>query len=226
MKINHRHLSIFARGSATVDRQGYLSKLGEDSKFYQRRWFVLKGNLLFYYGKKNDAEPVGLIILEGCTIERNEDSEKFAFQLVFIGPAVRTYVFSADNQEDMEAWMKAFSCSGYDYIKDAVFVLQCRMNELNTTSTVAVHEDENLLKPNDNDDELALDSSSTQIIVSPNYLVRKNPFDIRRKTDALIVFDDLNLKLDYSVTKTPHSARTFEEMHYMFGDYILPRITL
>lgn len=38
------------------------------NKNFQRRWFVLKGNLLFYFEKKGDREPIGVIILEGCTI--------------------------------------------------------------------------------------------------------------------------------------------------------------
>ena len=38
------------------------------NKSFQRRWFVLKGNLLFYFEKKGDKEPIGVVILEGCTI--------------------------------------------------------------------------------------------------------------------------------------------------------------
>lgn len=37
------------------------------SKTFQRRWFILKGNLLFYFEKKGEKDPLGLIILEGCT---------------------------------------------------------------------------------------------------------------------------------------------------------------
>jgi sesquipedalian len=48
--------------------EGFLSKRGEVNKSFQRRWFVLKGNLLFYFEKKTDKEPLGMIIIEGCTI--------------------------------------------------------------------------------------------------------------------------------------------------------------
>lgn len=51
-----------------VDLEGWLLKRGEVNKSYQRRYFVLKGNLLFYFEKKGDREPIGVIILEGCTI--------------------------------------------------------------------------------------------------------------------------------------------------------------
>jgi len=51
-----------------VDKEGWLCKRGELNKGYQKRWFVLKGNLLFYFDRKSDKEPLGVIILEGCSI--------------------------------------------------------------------------------------------------------------------------------------------------------------
>lgn len=67
MKINEKNLSVFA-ASQPVDLDGYLTKRGEVNKSWQRRFFVLKGNLLFYFEKKGDREPLGLIVIEGCTI--------------------------------------------------------------------------------------------------------------------------------------------------------------
>lgn len=46
--------------------QGYLY-FKRDTKF-NKRWFVLKGNLLFYFEKKGDKEPLGLLLLEGCKL--------------------------------------------------------------------------------------------------------------------------------------------------------------
>lgn len=68
MKINEKNLSAFATSATPIDREGWLVKRGEVNKGYQKRWFVLKGNLLFYFEKRGDKEPVGVIILEGCTI--------------------------------------------------------------------------------------------------------------------------------------------------------------
>lgn len=68
MKINEKNIVGFAVSKSTVDKDGWLLKRGEVNKSFQRRWFVLKGNLLFYYEKKTDKEPSGVIILEGCTI--------------------------------------------------------------------------------------------------------------------------------------------------------------
>lgn len=68
MKINEKNLCAFASSATPVDREGLLELRCEVGKSYQKRWFVLKGNLLFYFDKKGDKEPVGVIILEGCTI--------------------------------------------------------------------------------------------------------------------------------------------------------------
>lgn len=72
MKINERNLNLFAT-NAPFDKVGYLNKRGELNKAFQRRYFVLKGNLLFYFEKKGDKEPLGLIILEGCTIGKDNN---------------------------------------------------------------------------------------------------------------------------------------------------------
>lgn len=71
MKINDKNLAAFATSSTPVDREGWLQKRGEINKGFQKRWFVLKGNLLFYFEKPADKEPLGVIVLEGCTMGKH-----------------------------------------------------------------------------------------------------------------------------------------------------------
>ncbi|MPC60243.1 Sesquipedalian-1 [Portunus trituberculatus] len=73
MKINEKNLCAYSVSPTLIDKEGYLLKKGEVNKNFQRRWFVLKGNLLFYFEKKGDREPIGVIILEGCTIGQCSD---------------------------------------------------------------------------------------------------------------------------------------------------------
>jgi hypothetical protein len=40
----------------------------QNNRTFLKRWFVLKGNLLFYFEKRGDKVPIGVIIIEGCTI--------------------------------------------------------------------------------------------------------------------------------------------------------------
>lgn len=129
--INSKGLVRFAHSGVPPEKEGFLLKRGDLNKGFQRRWFVLKGNMLFYYDKHGDKEPVGVVILEGCTIEVAdcEDADNYAFQISFPGSSTRTYILSADSQEEMENWMKALSCAPYDYVKLIVAELQSQLEE-------------------------------------------------------------------------------------------------
>lgn len=97
---------------------------------------MLKGNLLFYFEKRG-GELLGMIILEGCVIELAEaEAEKYCFNINFHGN--RTYILSADDQETLECWMKALTCSGFDYMRLMVEELQRQLEELDKTSPLEV----------------------------------------------------------------------------------------
>eukprot|EP00095_Tigriopus_kingsejongensis_P002444 maker-scaffold380_size190731-snap-gene-0.49 protein:Tk02444 transcript:maker-scaffold380_size190731-snap-gene-0.49-mRNA-1 annotation:"FAM109A" len=132
MKINERTLITYATSVDTpTDKSGWLWKRGEVNKNFQRRFFVLKGNLLFYFEKPHDKEPVGVIILEGCTIElAEEEQEKFSFKVVFHGEGKRTFILGTETQDIMEEWMKLLACSSYDYMKLMVLELEQQLGEL------------------------------------------------------------------------------------------------
>ncbi len=69
MKVNEKNLIAIANAPhLVVDKEGWLNKKGEVNKGFQKRWFVLKGNLLYYFEKKTDREPAGVLIVEGCTV--------------------------------------------------------------------------------------------------------------------------------------------------------------
>ena len=100
MKINESTLVAFATSrDSPVDKEGWLWKKGEVNKSFQKRWFVLKGNLLFYFEKQTDKEPIGVIILEGCIIElAEEDQERFGFKISFHGERTRVYHLGTEFQ--------------------------------------------------------------------------------------------------------------------------------
>ena len=52
MRLNEKHLAAYATSNTAIDKKGILHKKGEVNKAFQKRWFVLKGNLLFYFEKK------------------------------------------------------------------------------------------------------------------------------------------------------------------------------
>ena len=133
MKLNEKNVASFATCSSPIDKEGYLEKRGDFSKNFQRRWFVLKGNLLFYFEKKQDKEPLGLIVLEACSVQVSAQA-KHAFEISFDGQGSRVYVMMADNDEDMESWVKVISHASYEYMRSIVDELQRRVNLLTSSS--------------------------------------------------------------------------------------------
>ena len=133
MKLNEKNVASFATCSSPIDKESYLEKRGDFSKNFQRRWFVLKGNLLFYFEKKQDKEPLGLIVLEACSVQVSSQA-KHAFEISFDGHGSRVYVMMADNDEDMQSWVKAISHASYEYMRSIVDELQRRVNLLTSSS--------------------------------------------------------------------------------------------
>lgn len=134
MKINEKTLISYAASAAPTDREGWLLKRGEVNRGFQRRWCVLRGNLLFYSANQGDREPLGVIILEGCRVElAEEETEVFAFKIMFHGDGKvggRTYSLGTQTMEDLEAWMKLIACASFDYMKLMVVELQQQLAEV------------------------------------------------------------------------------------------------
>ena len=133
MRLNEKNVANFAVCSSPIDKEGYLLKKSEVGKSLQRRWFVLKGNLLFYFEKKQDKEPLGVVVLEACSVQASAQT-KYAFEISFDGQGTRTYVLVADNDEDMQSWLKAISHASYEYLRSIVDELQRRVNVLTSSS--------------------------------------------------------------------------------------------
>lgn len=133
MRLNEKNVASFAVCSSPVDKEGYLQKKGDLNRDFQRRWFVLKGNLLFYFLKKQDKEPQGVIILEACSVQVSTYG-RYCFEISFDGVGTRVYILGADNDDEMQLWMKAISHASYEYLKSIVDELQRRVNVLSSSS--------------------------------------------------------------------------------------------
>lgn len=130
MKINEKFLVAYARsGKGGIQKDGYLSKKGKLNRGYQRRWFVLKGNLLFYFEKQMDRNPIGVIILEDCNVDVC-DSDRYAFTLSFFGDRTRIYVLCAESEEEMIVWMKRITVAPYSYAEMVVSELEKKLARL------------------------------------------------------------------------------------------------
>ena len=85
----------------------------ERNTSYHRRWFVLKGNLLFYQERPADRHLLGVIVLEGCIVQPNPPEGQFCFSLVFTGPGLRTYGLAADDCLGQESWVHALHSASH-----------------------------------------------------------------------------------------------------------------
>ncbi|NXK26704.1 SESQ1 protein, partial [Arenaria interpres] len=130
MKLNERSLAFYATCDSPADNAGFLYKRGERHTAYHRRWFVLKGNMLFYFEERESREPVGVIVLEGCTVELCDSAEEFAFAIRFGGAKSRTYVLAAESQAAMESWVKSLSRASFDYLRLVVRELEKQLEEM------------------------------------------------------------------------------------------------
>jgi hypothetical protein len=251
MKINDKNLVLFATCNSPVDKEGHLLKKGEVNKGYQKRWFLLKGNLLFYFEKKGDKEPIGVIILEGCTVELVEQqTDAFTFAIKFPGPGCRAYILAADNQEEMEAWMRAVTCAGYEYMKLMVAELQRQLEEhnqqlLDDAKSEALSKSETLQASYEtpNQGSSGDDAAPNLMIRTGNPSKRFNPFnscvaDSRSKGSAVfhMTLDDSPVAGPSNVTAMATTnvffddsglllqPKSFEEMHELYGRKIKLRI--
>ncbi|XP_064393491.1 rho GTPase-activating protein 24-like isoform X2 [Halichondria panicea] len=98
-------------------KMGWLSKRGGRIHTWHKRWFVLTGDLMFYYKTPQDNRPTGTIPLAGNKIIRHPDDPKqqqgfkFEIQSGSAGQVItgnhNTYVISADSAELADEWVAA-----------------------------------------------------------------------------------------------------------------------
>ncbi|XP_037015998.2 sesquipedalian-2 isoform X3 [Artibeus jamaicensis] len=125
MKLNKKSVAHYALNNSPADHMGFLRTWGgpgtpsTTSGTGRRCWFVLKGNLLFSFESPEGRAPLGLVVLEGCTVELAEAPvpEEFAFTIRFDAPGVRPHLLAADGPAAQEAWVKALSRASFGYMR-------------------------------------------------------------------------------------------------------------
>uniref|UniRef100_A0A8C0G5Y3 PH domain-containing protein n=1 Tax=Chelonoidis abingdonii TaxID=106734 RepID=A0A8C0G5Y3_CHEAB len=108
MKLHETSVLGYSRMGAPPDRRGRLYKKSERSSSYQRRWCELRGNLLFYWERQGEREPLGLILLEGCTVELQESAtEPFTFEISYSHGSSVTCQTLLPTHRTQESWFPA-----------------------------------------------------------------------------------------------------------------------
>ncbi|XP_055265826.1 sesquipedalian-1-like isoform X1 [Moschus berezovskii] len=134
MKLHQKSVLRFFRGYRTQapDREGILLKKGARNTSYQRRWFILRGNLLFYLEHQADHTPLGLILLENCQVEpRLGATEPYAFTIRTPGgEGGRAYKLAAENREELRAWLWALAGATWTRLAVLLRPLEAQYREL------------------------------------------------------------------------------------------------
>jgi len=96
-------------------KSGELSKRGHVVKNWKTRWFILQEKKLFYFKKKSDNKPAGVVDLKMCQVNPS-DKKPFCFEINDT-QTNKVYPIAAPNQKEMQEWTTA--------IKDAVVAGAC-----------------------------------------------------------------------------------------------------
>nr|XP_021528915.1 rho GTPase-activating protein 24 [Aotus nancymaae] len=105
------------QGRQNAIKCGWLRKQGGFVKTWHTRWFVLKGDQLYYFKDEDETKPLGTIFLPGNKVLEHpcneENPGKFLFEVVPGGDRDRmtanheSYLLMASTQNDMEDWVKS-----------------------------------------------------------------------------------------------------------------------
>ncbi|XP_036618316.1 rho GTPase-activating protein 24 [Trichosurus vulpecula] len=104
------------QGWYATPKCGWLRKQGGFTKTWHTCWFVLKGDHLYYFKDKDEARPLGTILLSGNKVIEHPYNEESPGQFLFEVVPGRdhqmtanheTYLLMANTQNDMEEWLKS-----------------------------------------------------------------------------------------------------------------------
>ncbi|KAL5963085.1 Sesquipedalian-1 [Taenia solium] len=132
MKIfNERTVVNFAYPKAP-EKIGYLlKKRSETKRSFNRRYFVLNGNILVYSENEFSREPLGVIFLEGHSVEL-VDERMFAIHFHTADYTGRSYILQAESEAEAESWMQALAHCGSEFLSLSVEELEDALRELNS----------------------------------------------------------------------------------------------
>ena len=119
MEINKISLCHFASSTDGTTKQGYLQIEAKEFQQHKDLWCSLKGNLLFYFNCDGDIQPIGVIVLEQCSVKICDISKQFSFSVEFSQSQV-SYIIVSQSREDMEDWVRAISRSSHAFISEMI----------------------------------------------------------------------------------------------------------
>ncbi|XP_014278219.1 inositol polyphosphate-4-phosphatase type I A isoform X4 [Halyomorpha halys] len=105
-----------------------LSCYSGTSKVSLERWCRLRGNLLFYFKSRDQwSEPIGVIILEQCTIKLDPPTQEgpYGFTLVYDGGFDQH--LAANSETERDSWLDTIQLVSYNKMRAKMQELQERL---------------------------------------------------------------------------------------------------
>lgn len=110
-----------------VIKSGWLRKQSGLVRSWQDRWFVLKGQSLYYYARENEAKQHGVVLLSGCTVEEiafnRDEPDRWLVEISPAGSAKssETVQLCANTEALRTEWASALRRAIYGLIGGGVF---------------------------------------------------------------------------------------------------------
>jgi len=107
-------------------KKGWLRKHGRNNR-WQKRYFVVSNNCLFYYMSQEDHEPRAIIPLEGLKVDKNNTVKGDAYCFELYDPSQtqiksvklvqkdkqvgkhESYILSCESEPERESWISAIT---------------------------------------------------------------------------------------------------------------------
>ncbi|XP_050466234.1 inositol polyphosphate-4-phosphatase type I A isoform X3 [Cataglyphis hispanica] len=135
MRFNKQELLTLAtQPSQKFEKEGVLYLRERQEGFFRRteisleRWCRLRGNLLFYFKSREQwSEPLGVIILEQCTVRIDPPSNQvpYGFSIVFDGGLFQQ--LGANTAEERDSWLQALQLASYECMRSQLLSLRQRI---------------------------------------------------------------------------------------------------
>eukprot|EP01125_Pyxidicula_operculata_P019295 TRINITY_DN698_c0_g1_i2.p1 TRINITY_DN698_c0_g1~~TRINITY_DN698_c0_g1_i2.p1 ORF type:complete len:1300 (+),score=335.10 TRINITY_DN698_c0_g1_i2:220-4119(+) len=110
--LSTRNNPIYFKSLHDPEKEGFLTKEGHIIKTWKRRWFVLKGDTLFYFTSQDCTQLAGLIRLVGVSVRpAPEKQREFCFTIRPVS-SVNTqspYYMVASNLNEHNQWVNVLS---------------------------------------------------------------------------------------------------------------------
>ena len=119
LKLGKEAQAKFDEAREKPDHSGWLEKKGAKRKNWNKRWFVLKDNYLFYC-KGKTTPPQGIINLHGCNVNVTEGPTNRPNSFSVMAPKSvsvdakwtnRTYHIAGTSVEDLQTWLNVLQAA-------------------------------------------------------------------------------------------------------------------